>query len=61
MKYLLLRVVAFMILGGVAAGVIFGLAGRWDLWNVWAFIGLNVALLSFVALLEYRSNPDLLK
>jgi len=61
MKYLLLRVFAFMILGGVAAGVIFGLAGRWDLWNVWAFIGLNVVLLSFVALVEYRSNPDLLK
>ena len=61
MKYLLLWWIAFMILGGVAAGVIFGLAGRWDLWYVWAYIGLNVILLSFVALVEFRSNPDLLK
>jgi protein-S-isoprenylcysteine O-methyltransferase Ste14 len=61
MKSLLLKLVGFMILGGIAAGVISGLAGRWDLWNVWAYGGMFIVLLSFVALVEYRQNPDLLK
>ncbi len=61
MKYLLLNLVVFMILGGVAAGVIFGLAGRWDLWNIWAYVGILVALLSLVTLVDYRKSPDLLK
>src|SRR6266498_3173895 len=61
MKYLLQRWVAFLILGGVAAEVIFGLAGRWDLWNVWVYAGLFVVLLCLAALAEYRTNPDLLR
>ena len=61
MKYLILNLVAFVILGGVAAGVIFGLAGRWDLWNIWAYIGILVAVLVFLTLVDYRKSPDLLK
>ena len=59
--YLLLNLITFTILGGVAAGVIFGLAGRWDLWNVWAYVGALVVLLSIGTLLDYRKSPDLLK
>jgi protein-S-isoprenylcysteine O-methyltransferase Ste14 len=61
MKYLLLNLVAFVILGGVATGVMFGLAGRWDLWNIWAYIGILVALLFLVTLVDYRKSPDLLR
>ena len=59
--YLLLNLVIFMILGGVAAGVILGLAGRWDLWNIWAYVGILVIWLSFLTLVDYRISPDLLK
>lgn len=59
--YLLLNLITFTILGGVAAGVIFGLAGRWDLWNVWAYVVTLVILLSIGTLLDYRKSPDLLK
>jgi protein-S-isoprenylcysteine O-methyltransferase Ste14 len=61
MKYLLVRLVAFLIFGGVAAGVMFGLAGRSDLWNVWAYVGILVVLLCLNALALYRKDPDLLK
>src|SRR6266545_5269668 len=59
--YLLLNLVTFLVFGGVAAGVIFGLAGRWDLWNIWAYVVILVALLSLVTLMDYRKSPDLLK
>jgi protein-S-isoprenylcysteine O-methyltransferase Ste14 len=41
--------------------VIFGLAGRWDLWNVWAYVGVAVAVWSFQALALHRVSPRLLK
>jgi protein-S-isoprenylcysteine O-methyltransferase Ste14 len=47
--------------GLVAALVIFSLAGRWDLWNVWAYAGILLVLFSFQDLALYRKNPDLLK
>jgi protein-S-isoprenylcysteine O-methyltransferase Ste14 len=59
--YLLSNLVAFTILGLVPAVVLFVLAGRWDLWNVWAATAIFVVS-GFVATLgTYRKNPDLLK
>jgi len=48
-------------IGIVAPIVIFGLAGRWDLWNVWVYGGMFVVLFFFQALVVYRKTPDLLK
>jgi protein-S-isoprenylcysteine O-methyltransferase Ste14 len=59
--FLLVNLVAVIILGAVAAGMIFGLAGRWDLWNVWAYVGIFVVLSFFQTLVLYRKSPDLLK
>lgn len=60
--WLLLNLVAVMILGAVAAGVIFGLAGHWDVWNVWAYVAILVVVWGFFRTLAlYRKNPDLLK
>jgi protein-S-isoprenylcysteine O-methyltransferase Ste14 len=59
--YLLLNLVAVMILGVVSAGVIFVLAGRWDVWNVWAYAGIFVVSGFFQTLAIYRKSPDLLK
>jgi protein-S-isoprenylcysteine O-methyltransferase Ste14 len=39
--WLLLNLVLLPLFFGVgAATVIFGLAGRWDVWNVWAYVGI---------------------
>jgi protein-S-isoprenylcysteine O-methyltransferase Ste14 len=59
--YLLLNVVMALILSVFAAGVISGLAGRWDLWNVWAYAGIFFVLSLFQTLAIYRKSPDLLK
>ena len=59
--FLLARLFVDMDWGLIAPVVIFGLAGRWDLWNVWAYAGIAVVLFSFQALVVYRKNPDLLK
>jgi len=48
-------------IGIVAPIVIFGLAGRWDLWNVWTYAGIFVVLFSFLILALYRKKPDSLK
>src|SRR5262245_49559037 len=53
MKNLLLTFAVCTIVGAIAAGVLFGLAGRWDLWNIWAYLGLLVVL---VTLADYRDT-----
>jgi protein-S-isoprenylcysteine O-methyltransferase Ste14 len=60
--YLLVYLVQTILFFGVApAAVIFILAGRWDLWNVWAYAGVSIAVWSFQALALQRVSPDLLK
>jgi protein-S-isoprenylcysteine O-methyltransferase Ste14 len=39
----------------------FSLAGRWDLWYVWAYAGILTLVFSFNLLSLYFKNPDLLK
>jgi protein-S-isoprenylcysteine O-methyltransferase Ste14 len=48
-------------IGVVAPVVIFALAGRWDLWNVWVYGAMVVVLFFFQTLVLYRKSPDLLK
>ena len=50
-----------VVLGVLPAVVIFSTAGRWDLWNVWAYIGIFLGLWLFHDLAIYRKYPDLLK
>jgi len=38
--YLLVTGLQSVIFAAVAAWLIFGLAGRWDLWNVWVYVGI---------------------
>ena len=50
----------------IASGVLppvlfFSLAGRWDLWYVWAYAGILTILFSFNLLSLYLKSPDLLK
>lgn len=60
--YLLLNLLASIgVMGVIPAAVIFGLAGRWDLWNVWAYAGVSAGSLVFQTLVIYRQSPDLLK
>lgn len=60
--YLLVTLVQTIVFFGVApAVVIFILAGRWDLWNVWAYAGVAVAVQSFQTLALQRVSPSLLK
>src|SRR3954451_15144809 len=60
--FLLVTLVQTTVIFGVApALVIFILAGRWDLWNVWAYAGVAVVVWSFQALAIYRRTPDFLK
>ena len=58
---LLRRLFVDMDWGLIAPVVIFGLAGRWDLWNVWAYAGILLVLWSLQTLVLYRESPDLLK
>lgn len=62
MKTLILNLVLTTVfLGVIPAVLIFGLAGRWDLWNVWAYVGISVILFYFQTLVLYRKSPDVLK
>ncbi len=59
--YLFLNLVQFTLFGLVPAVVLCALAGRWDLWNVWATAGIFIAWFAFQSLATYRKSPDLLK
>src|SRR6266487_3828211 len=60
--FLLLNLLALVVfLGVIPAAVIFSLAGRWDVWNVWAYVGIVTVLFLFMTLGTYRTSPDLLK
>jgi hypothetical protein len=57
--YLLMTLVQTMVIFGIApAVVIFILAGRWDLWNVWVYAGISIAIWSFQAVAMHRVSPD---
>jgi protein-S-isoprenylcysteine O-methyltransferase Ste14 len=58
---LLRKLVYDLQIGVVAPVLIFGLARRWDLWNVWAYGAMFVVLFFFQTLVVYRKTPDLLK
>jgi protein-S-isoprenylcysteine O-methyltransferase Ste14 len=60
--YLIATLVQTTVFFGVLPAVaIFILAGRWDLWNVWAYAAIAVAVQTFQALALQRVSPDLLK
>jgi protein-S-isoprenylcysteine O-methyltransferase Ste14 len=60
--FLVLTLVQTVIVFGVLpAVVIFSTAGRLDLWNVWACVGILLGLSLFRDLAIYRISPDLLK
>jgi protein-S-isoprenylcysteine O-methyltransferase Ste14 len=60
--YLLITLVQSIVFFGLApAAVIFLLAGRWDLWNVWAYAGISITAWSFQTLAMQRLSPGLLK
>lgn len=60
--YLLLNLLASIVVpGAIPVAVIFGLAERWDLWNVWAYAGISTGSLVFQTLVIYRQSPALLK
>ena len=59
--WLLLNLITFMLVGLVPAVLLCVLAGRWDLWNVWATVGIFVFWLFVQTLAAYRISPDLLK
>src|SRR5262245_13795771 len=59
--YLLRNLFSFSILSVVAAALIFVPAGRWDLWYVWAYVGIFFVSYSFQSLALYYKSPDLLK
>ena len=59
---LLLNVVLVPLFFAVgAATVIFGLAGRWGGWNVWAYVGLVLGVFLVQILGTSRTSPDFLK
>jgi hypothetical protein len=41
--------------------LVFSLAGRWDLWYVWAYAGILALLYSFNILALHLKKPDLLQ
>ncbi len=59
--YLFLNLVVFTLFGLVPAVALSALAGRWDLWNVWATAGIFIAWLNFQTLVASWKSPGLLK
>jgi len=58
---LFLNLVLVLLVGLLPAVVLCALAGRWDLWNVWATAGIFSALATFQSLALYRRDPAILK
>jgi len=56
-----LLVGTIVISGVLPAVLIFSIAGRWDLWNVWAYVGILTIMFCYHIVALYRKNPDLLK
>lgn len=48
-------------MGVIPAMVIFGLARRWNFWNVWACAAISTGSLVFQTLVIYHQSPSLLK
>jgi protein-S-isoprenylcysteine O-methyltransferase Ste14 len=59
--FLLATLFQSVLFAGLAALVIFGTAGRVDLWNVWAYLGIFLGLFVFQTLAIHFKNPGLLK
>ncbi len=59
--FVLLNLLIIVILGAFAGGVTSYLAGRWDLWNVWANAAIFVISLSFQTLALHFRSPELLR
>ena len=58
---LLQNLAAVAFFGLLPAVVLCALAGRWDLWNVWATAVIFVAWITFQSLAIYRKSPEILK
>ena len=59
--YLLQNLIIVMLSGLVPAVLFCLMAGRWDLWNVWATAGIFIAWLMFQTLAIYQKSPAILK
>jgi protein-S-isoprenylcysteine O-methyltransferase Ste14 len=59
--FLLATLFQTVIFVGLAGMLIFGTAGRLDLWNVWAYLAIALGLALFRDFAMYRLNPDLVK
>jgi len=60
--FLLRLLIETIVISGVLPAVlIFSIAGRWDLWIVWAYVGILTILFCYHIVALYRKNPDLLK
>lgn len=60
--WLLFNLIASILVPGILPVVIVsGLAGRWDLWNVWAYSTVSAVLLVFQTLVISVRSPALLK
>ena len=56
----MIRPVAFIffLFPVLIGAMIFGLAGRWDLWNVWVYLAIFAVWLALRFLPFYRKNPE---
>jgi protein-S-isoprenylcysteine O-methyltransferase Ste14 len=60
MKNLILALVSTIVSVALPPVLCFSLAGRWDLWYVWAYAGILAIIFFFNVLALYLKKPDLL-